>query len=251
MSASWYIYDRLIDGIASDAVADACLVGSTWTLVQAEGIGMAMTYPKVDHDGGLEYPVSGGSLRELATHIKSWDLKKASMGMAAVNAFYNVPDKVEAWVGRPLHELRTRGAFTDMVDDMVGKKVAVIGHFPGLEAMAARCEFTILERNPLDGDLPDFAAEYVLPEQDHVFITGTALTNKTMPRLLELSAQATVALVGPTVPLVPWLFDHGVDILAGTVVMDPSQVWKYCEEGGHKGVFDHGAWMVDIRKSRI
>ena len=83
-----------------------------------------------------------------------------------------------------------------MLEEMEGKKVAVIGHFPGMEVGRRACGLTVLERNPQEGDLPDFAAEYVLPEQDYVFITGTALTNKTMPRLLELSEHATVGLVG-------------------------------------------------------
>ena len=33
-------------------------------------------------------------------------------------------------------------------------------------------------------DFLDSACEYILPEQDFVFITGMTLTNKTLPRLL-------------------------------------------------------------------
>jgi uncharacterized protein (DUF4213/DUF364 family) len=134
---------------------------------------------------------------------------------------------------------------------MAGKKVAVIGHFPGLQKVADVAELTIFERRPMEGDLPDFAAEYVLPEQDYVFITGTTITNKTLPRLLELSASATVALVGPSVPLAPWWFDMGVDVLAGAVVVDKPAVWAHCQEGGHRGVFGNGALMIDIRRSDL
>jgi hypothetical protein len=250
LSASWDIYDRLIDGIHPEAVAVSCLV-STWTVIESGGMGLAMTYRGGAHDEGPLTSIPGRSLRELAAHVKSWDLRKASLGMAAINAFYNAPERVQEWLARPLPELRSAGAFTSTIDEVAGKKMAVIGHFPGLEKARDCCDLTILERDPQEGDLPDFAAEYVLPQQDYVFITGAAMTNKTLPRLLTLSAGAKVALVGPSVPLVPWWFELGVDMLAGTVVMDKPAVWQRCLEGAHKGIFDAGALMVDIRRGDL
>jgi uncharacterized protein (DUF4213/DUF364 family) len=247
LDTSWEIYDRLIDEIAPGATAASCLV-STWTVVESDGMGMAMTYRGGVHDESPLSSLSGRPLRELAGYVKSWDLRQASLGMAAINAFHNAPERVQKWLARPLQDLRSPSAFISTLDEIAGKKVAVIGHFPGLEAARKCCDLIILERNPQDGDLPDFAAEYVLPQQDYVFITGTAITNKTLPRLLALSSGATVALVGPSVPLVPWWFEYGIDMLAGTVVMDRPSVWRCCLEGAHKGVFDAGAWMVDIRR---
>ena len=251
MHTSWDIYDRLLEGIAAEAVAVRCLLGSTWTIVDSDAMGIAMTFRAGPHDDGPVSPLRGRLLRELAAHVKSWDLRRASLGMAAVNAFYNAPERVQSWVARPLDQLRSTGAFTSMLDEIAGKRVAVIGHFPGLEQVRERSALVILERNPQDGDLPDFAAEYVLPEQDYVFITGTALTNKTLPRLLDFSANAHVVLVGPSVPLVPWWFEYGVERLAGCVVTDGASVWQSCLEGAHKGIFDAGAQMIDIRRSDL
>ena len=53
-----------------------------------------------------------------------------------------------------------------------------------------------------------------------MFITGSALVNKTLPRLLELSRDAYTILTGPSVPLCPALLDLGVDRLAGMAVRD-------------------------------
>ncbi|MEN6473015.1 MAG: DUF364 domain-containing protein, partial [Syntrophaceae bacterium] len=94
------------------------------------------------------------------------------------------------------------------------------------------------------GDLPDPAAEYILPLQDAVFITATTLINKTLPRLIELSRESFVVLVGPSTPLTPVLFDYGVKALAGTVVVDEAKVWRHVAEGGERSVFSHGARMV-------
>ncbi len=251
LGSSWDIYDRLIDGIAPEATVTSCLVGSTWTIVDSNGMGMAMTYRGGAHDDGRPSPLSGRPLRELAAYVKSWELPLASLGMAAINAYYNAPDRVQKWLSRSLQELQSPGAFTSSLEMIAGKKVAVIGHFPGLEPVRECCDLIVLERNPQDGDLPDFAAEFVLPQQDFVFITGTAITNKTLPRLLTLSAGASVALVGPSVPLVPWWFDCGVDMLDGSVVMNGPAAWRACQEGEHRGVFDAGAWMIGIRRDHV
>jgi uncharacterized protein len=251
VSGSWAIYDRILEEIPAEAKVASCLVGCTWTAVDAGGMGLAMTYPGGALIQAPRLPIAGRSLRDLAVGLKSWNLREASLGMAAVNAHYNAPATVAGWVAKPLEALRSPGAFTSMLDEIAGKKVAVIGHFPGLAAAAKVCDLTILERNPLEGDLPDFASEYVLPEQDYVFVTGTTITNKTLPRLLELSAGVTVALVGPSVPLVPWFFELGVDVLAGAIVVDKPAAWHCCQEGGHRAVFDAGALMVDIRRSDL
>ena len=137
--------------------------------------------------------------------------------------------------------------FEAMREEVEGKRVAVIGHFPQLEPLAARCRLTILERQPQPGDLPDFAAEYVLPEQDYVFITGTTLINKTLPRLLELAASARVVLVGPSVPLTPLWFELGVAVIAGSVAVRPDEVWLATAEGGVHDIWTHGAVTVQLR----
>ena len=106
----------------------------------------------------------------------------------------------------------------------------------------------MLERIPGTDDLPDPACEYVLPEQDYVFITATAIINKTLPRLLELSRGATVFLVGPSTPFTPVLFQHGIHTLAGTVVLEPDSVWRAAQEGAARSVFEYGAQMVKVSR---
>jgi len=131
--------------------------------------------------------------------------------------------------------------------ELVGKRVAVVGHFRGLESLAKECRLTILERLPHPGDLPDPACEYILPVQDYVFITGTTLMNKTLPRLLDLSQRATVVLVGPSTPMTPVLFSFGIDMLAGTTVVDAERVWTLIQEGDQHQFFEDGARMVKLR----
>lgn len=246
MAGRWGVYDELLAGLPEDVRIDACLIGRSWCVVRSEGTGLAMTYRGGMGEGEVPPPYKGRRVAEVAGLIKSWSLPDASLGVAALNSVYNSPGRVAGWLDKPLDAVRSDAAFDELLETVAGKKVAVIGHFPGMERMAERCALTVLERVPQEGDLPDFAAEYVLPEQDFVFITGTTLTNKTLPRLLELSADAVTILLGPSVPLTPLWFDRGVDILAGTVVLDQQAVWEAGLDGVHKQIFGRGAAMVQI-----
>ncbi|GAG24089.1 unnamed protein product, partial [marine sediment metagenome] len=102
-----------------------------------------------------------------------------------------------------------------------GRTVTVIGRFPANERIAqAAGQVHFLEMQPQPGELPPYACEEVIPESDIVVITATALINKTLPRLLELSRDATAIVLGPSTPMNDVLFRHGADILAGVRVTD-------------------------------
>ena len=117
-------------------------------------------------------------------------------------------------------------------NSLAGKKVAVIGHFPGVEPLRPICELSVLERICQTGDYPDPACEYLLPDQDFVFITATALENKTMPRLLELCQKPFTVIWGPSTPLTKVLFEFGADALIGNLVGSTADVIRIAGEGG-------------------
>jgi uncharacterized protein (DUF4213/DUF364 family) len=158
-------------------------------------------------------------LRELATAVRSWNFADAALGMAAINAFYNSPER--PWISEALARGGVPGAFEVWRRRTAGKKAAVIGHFNHLErTLGDVCELSILEKQPRPGDYPDSACEFLLPQQDFVFATGVTFINKTFPRLLELSKRCGLVLVGPSVPMAPLLFDEGVLDLQGFVATD-------------------------------
>ena len=249
MSGPFELYEQLIAGIPASSVTEGCLVGRSWTAVAADGLGLAMTFHDDSSTMDLQGPVVGQPLAELAQFAKSWNLGEAAAGVAAINAHYNSRERVEQWIGRSLENEGRTSAFTAFADELVGKKVGVVGHFPDLDHLASICDLKIFERRPQPGDFPDLAAEYLLPEQDYVFITGTTLINKTLPRLLELTRDAYVVMTGPSVPLAPMLFEWGVDALAGSVVFDQESVLRVIAEGGVRSIWREGAITVQLRAS--
>jgi uncharacterized protein (DUF4213/DUF364 family) len=233
---SWAIYDALIDKIPDLPVDEVCL-GSRQAMVRSGGgIGVA-THVPMPLQVPLPFEYASLSLRELAEKAKSWDFAEASIGVAAINAYWNNP---ELPVIRRAVEAPETNAFPQYRIEAAGKKVAVIGHFCHLETtLADVCELSILERQPQKDDYPDPACKYLLPFQDMIFTTGVTMINKTIGRLLELSAHCGMILVGPSVPCCPLLFNFGVKDIQGFVVTD-ADLCRRAVTDGNPRIFNAG-----------
>ncbi|NTW28220.1 MAG: DUF364 domain-containing protein [Coriobacteriia bacterium] len=248
----WALYDHLIAGIPRGIRIEHWCLGSRWAYVDAEcGMGVSLAVKGGPGAYSLAEQADGLQLHELAAYAKSWNFREASVGIAALNAWHSSPERL-AVLGVRLSAERDVGrrddAFRAYREQIRGRRVAVIGHFPAVGDLADLCELTVLERSPAStSDLPDSACEFLLPRQDFVFITGTAMTNKTIVRLLELSRRATCILVGPSVVPSPVLFDYGVDVAAGSVVVDKARVRRLIEQGAHM-LFNDGVQMMQLER---
>lgn len=244
----WKLYDDLIAGIEAHIRVTDCNTGYNWTTVTTEenGLGLAMTTPLFSLPYSFQKQIGGTTLKELALLSKSWNFVEAAIGVAAIGAYYNHPSRVQSCgIVHPGLCEGKQDAFDLYQEEVKGKKAAIVGHFPMLEErLGSICEMHILERNPQWGDYPDTACEYILQEQDYVFITGATLVNKTMPRLLALSRNAKVILVGPSTIMSPVLFEFGVYGLSGFVVEDVPVCEKLIREGNTMALFSAGK-MVD------
>jgi uncharacterized protein (DUF4213/DUF364 family) len=114
-----------------------------------------------------------------------------------------------------------------IVERGAGRRVAIVGHFPFVERVrrvAAEC--WVLELHPRPGDLSAERAAEVLPQADVVALTGTSLINHTFDELIALcqpdagNRKAHVILLGGSAPLSSVLFGYGVDVIAGTRVVN-------------------------------
>lgn len=244
----WAIYDELLAAVPPDLRVGECLIGLRWTLVRSKTVGMAMTPLEGYSSIHLAGRIAGMPVHRLAELVKSWNPFEATLGLAAINSVLNAPEPGAGTYARSLAVEKQTNPFDYLKDEMRGKRVAVVGHFPNLEELAGSCHLSVLERHPRAGEFPDPACEYLLPHQDFVFITATTLVNKTLPRLLELSHRAYVVLVGPSTPLTPLMFRHGIHLLAGTVVVDPKAVWQVVQEGGCRELFKCGTQRVRLSR---
>lgn len=252
----WKLYDDLIEKMPDDIIVDNITVGLSWTAVTAGGYcGTAMTVREQQgcYIEDLLECRRGQPLKYLASLSKSWDFAEASVGVAAINAYYNNKNtwKRLSSSGDILWKIiSSENAFDGYAQAVKGKKAAVIGHFKQLENRLTEAKSVIvLERRPSGNDLPDSACEYILPEQDFVFITGATLVNKTLPRLLELSKSAQIILVGPSTPMTPILFQYGVSEMSGFLVGGKEALIDAVSIAGHKSFFQCGDRVRMVKKS--
>lgn len=244
----WAVYDLLLDhAAATDDVAEEVVMGLVWTLCRGgRGTGLAMTPAAAPRTLPWPGTLVGRPLAQLAAWLRDWDPHAASVGLAAVNAVINTQDNPLLARARPLDKPLDRGApgnlavFAHFLPQLAGRRVVVIGRYPGLDVLARELDLTVLERQPGPGDLPDPACEYLLPAADWVFLTASSLANKTFPRLAELARGATTVLMGPGTPWLAELAAFGIDYLAGVQVTDPRQLRRTVAEGGGTRLFEAG-----------
>lgn len=221
------LYDALLAGIESRERIEYARVGERWALVEtASASGMAM-FTEGKSIPPIFPTLRGLPLAEAAEAVKSWNMEEASLGLAAANAFYNTPERLDLLGAR----VSMDDFYTDGID-LRGRTVGIIGHMHGPKGLReqARAVYT-LERAPQEGDYPDSACDLLLPRCDLVLITGSSLVNKTLPHLLELCEKATVILTGPSVPLCPALLDCGIDRIAGMAIADRAGLRDRVEHG--------------------
>ncbi|MCU0595520.1 MAG: DUF364 domain-containing protein [Desulfobacterota bacterium] len=222
--------DHIISSLNFDAPVRDIRQGVFHTGVLTRYCGLAATLPRdaLKQEGPLvKEPgfLLDKTSRDLAQMVYSDSLLEAAIGMATINSLLEVD----------LHSCTELNAADVILEKGQGKNVAIIGHFPFLPRVREKAKVLwVIEKNPRDGDLQEGEADRFIPQADVIAITGTSLTNHTLPHLLELcSPGAFVIMLGDTVPLSPVLFDYGVHALSGTRVIDADLALKCVSQGAN------------------
>jgi uncharacterized protein (DUF4213/DUF364 family) len=218
------LLDDLLEELPDREVIDV-RIGLRWTAVVVEsdghrrcGLASTLSAPH-QHTGQPDVPNAGHlqelSAMELARFSSLEQPTLASVGIATINALQSPDPEL----------LRDHSAEDVIAAYGANKTVALVGGFPFIPRLRTRVgKLLVLENHPRDGELPADAAPTVLPQTDLIAITGMALVNHTLERLLEYCPpQATILVLGPSTPLSPILFKHRIDILCGSLVtaIDP------------------------------
>ena len=230
------ITETLLGSLRANAPVRRVPVGAFWTAVVLDTdpprCGPASTLRGATHDDGPPVPHAGRLLeysgRELAGWLGSSSTLEASIGMAAFNALLEVDETA-------CTEINAEDVILNWGTD---RRVAIVGHFPFVERVRQAAEVCwVLELRPRPGDLPAERADEVLPQADVVALTGTSLINHTFDDLISLCRPDTgnrrlhVILLGASAPLSPVLFVHGVDAVAGTLVVDAPVALQAISQG--------------------
>jgi uncharacterized protein (DUF4213/DUF364 family) len=245
------LIDDLLAALPDGSVRDV-RVGAFWTAVVVEvadqtRCGLASTMHAEDHHhAGAPAVCEAGvlmerSARRLAELARSDSLMEVSIGMATINAL--LPRQEGLWVDLNAEEVIARHG--------AGKQVALVGHFPFIPRLRERVgKLWVLELRPQGDDLPAEASQDVVPQADVLAITGTSLINRTFEGLMaQRRPEALVLVLGPSTPLSPVLFDHGVHLLSGSVVEDIKSVVRAASQGANfRQIHRQGVRLVTMNQ---
>ena len=222
------ILTEIIESLPAEPVpVRRVLVGVHWTAVCSSYCGMASTltseylpYAHLSGVGTYHHAIA----QDLARLALSENHYEASIGMAAINSMIcpNPQGSVEL------------NAYDWLFANSSGKNVAVVGHFPFVEKMHSLAHnLWVLEKTPRPGDIPaDQSAPYLAKAQI-IAITGSSIVNHSFEEVLALcNPEATIIVLGPSTPLSPVLFSHGISILSGAFVVDEEKALLTIEQGG-------------------
>jgi uncharacterized protein (DUF4213/DUF364 family) len=237
------ILHDLISSLGADSAVREVHTCVFWTAVLSKHCGLASTFhqPHPEHkpvrDAGN---LTRLSALELAEYAISDTVLEASIGMAAINSLIDIDEA----------RLVGENAFDVLARKGRNRNVAIVGHFPWTPELRKIAKtLWVIEQRPQEGDLPAEAAEELLPQADVVGLTGTSFINHTAERLLHLSKNSFIVILGPTTPLSPVLFDYGVDMLAGVKVVEPDKTICSISQGAMFRQVE-GVRLVTMAKER-
>jgi uncharacterized protein (DUF4213/DUF364 family) len=224
----WELYDELIASIPGELHVKRCAAGNFWTVVESElGVGAAGTAKTMTRPPMQRTPLEGMPLKEAAELAKSWNFVEASLGVAAINAYYNTPEIA-----------RVNGVLFDQGDERLNdpyiayrkfardKKVACIGSNSTMIDSMLKDVAEVFVLGEGMGEYPMQAADYLLPQQDLVYLPCYSEITKELPHYLALCKNAVAVICGPSVSMSPVLFAYGAFDMAGLVVTDADMAFE-------------------------
>jgi len=219
-----------------DGKVSSVLVGLHWTAVVIEingqrYCGLASTQVGIHIHGGEPSVIGAGDLTSRSPQmltslvLSNNNPTQISIGLAAINALLSstIPGNLE-----------NKDAAEVIIEKGAGKRVALVGHFPFIPKLKQNVgHLDVLELNPQVGELPAESAAEVVPLAEIVAMTSMCLLNGTFNYLLNYCRpDAFILILGPSTPLSPVFFDYGINLLAGSVVVEIDPVMRIVAEGG-------------------
>lgn len=180
------------------------------------------------HEENPPLPEAGRLLEQapmaVAEYVHADSTFQAAVGLATINALLTVDED----------ECTEINAADLILEKGVGKRVAMVGHFPFVPAVREAAEaLDVLELEPRGSDRPAIEASRVIPQADVVAITGSTLLNHTFDALIALcEPDSYVVVLGGSTPLSSRFFSLGVDIVGGTRVGDIEGTLLAVSQGG-------------------
>lgn len=230
----------LADSVTDDTLIDEVLVGLNWSFVRAGALAGIARSPDRGTEGARTArhgePIAGRPLCELAQWLCSLDPLRRSIGLAAVNAFWNRADRPAASKPWGLAHF-----------EPPGEGLVIVG---GFRAAAKRLPAAhIIEREPKGDDVSADAADAVLANAKAIAITAQTLMNGSLdPLLARVGHIPDRVLLGPSAPVAPPCLDVGLTRVSGLAITDPDAAAAFIKETGTMIALDTMTRQLEISR---
>ncbi|MCX5848197.1 MAG: DUF364 domain-containing protein [Deltaproteobacteria bacterium] len=226
------LYERLESSTKNIKVADLRIgLGYVGVRLDNDSTGIAAVLFDALPHGCTVMPTAGSFAGSLASVLLKYlvdgkNPPEIALGLACANAL----------IKPPIDSDENKEA-TTYLNLQPGEKVAMVGLFSPLveRIRATGAILTVIEKNPQRLELlsPE-AKQQVLKDCDVAIITATTLLNNTFEETIDLLGKPrSVAVLGPSTPLVPEIFHNTpVTHLGGAAVADAERVMQIISEGG-------------------
>jgi len=207
-------------------------LGYTAVLLEDGGAGLAYTWRDgtagCSHEHGWGDAEGAPAVRLLDLLLAGGGLQR-SIGMAAANALNH------AAALRLPEDDGPAGSLVRQLGIARGTRVSMVGFFPPVARVLRElgAELDVVDDAKGIGDQGEFG-ERLTKWAEVLVMTSTALLGGTADGLLAAAGSSTrVALLGPSTPLVPAIFDGTrVELLGGMVPRDAESVLRTVRHGG-------------------
>lgn len=236
------ILDReLADSVEDATTVDEVLVGLNWTMVRAGSLVGIARSPERGTGGARTVrkgePIAGRPLNCLSQWLCSLDPLRRSIGLAAVNAFWNRLDH-----GAMAPEDWAFAAF-----EPPGHGLIIVGGFRAAQKRLSAAR--VVEREPKGNDIPENRSHEALQSAEAVAITAQALMNGSLePLLHRVGQQAERLLVGPSAPVAPPVLESGIDRVSGLAITDGDAAAEFIKETGTMIALDHITARLELTR---
>jgi hypothetical protein len=222
------ILNHILSTINHDAPVDDILRGIHWTAVVSRYCGLSSTMLRDcadNHEDTEPLLFAGKTAAQLAQLSFSADVGKSSLGLAAINSLISIDPERCTEVNAALI----------VMEKGRGKNISIIGHFPFVDELkGAAKNLWVMEKWQKEGDYPEEDALQYLPQSDVIAISSTTLINHTLEGLLPLCPKSSFTmLLGPTTPMTEVLFEHGIDMISGSLVADRQLALTCIKQGAN------------------
>lgn len=236
------IEDILTQSIPRGHIVDKVIIGFNWSFVRSGDLCGVARSPSRGTEGARtirpEAGFKGIDLADLAAHLQSEDELARSVGLAAVNAYWNRKDA-------DYNELVPMGGFAGLEGD--GEELIIIGGFRGVTRRMPKAR--IVEREPKDiNDIPETEAAPYIAKAKVLAITAQTLMNNSLNSILENAQNVPRRiLIGPSAPLCPLILGHGITEVSAAVIQDAHAAEEFITESGTMIMLEHIAKSAYLR----